>query len=130
MSDIPSRIRQHLNEILKKRFANKGTLVLRDRTGEDEYGRPIWSETSVETHFFMRVYRVRGLEATTLGLKPEENFVLTLPPITSPRRPKEDDLIILGGEKYRLLNVTPYVDQNGNLVSFSALARAYKTGEV
>ncbi len=129
MVGIPARILEHMNNILKTRLANKGTLILRDKIGVDEYGQPIWSETPVETHFFIRIYRVKGLEATVLGLKPEGNFVLTLPPITSPRPPREDDLFLYADRKYRLLNVTAYTDQNGNIIAYTALTRVYKTGE-
>jgi hypothetical protein len=129
-SGIPKRILDHINNQFRKRFSNKATIIFRDKTDEDEYGRPVWMETSMDTQIFMRVYRVRGLEATSIGLKVEGNFIFQMPPITSPRPPREDDLLIVDGRKYKILNVTPYTDQNGTILAYSGLVRIFKTGEV
>lgn len=128
-SGVPSRILDHLQNKFKNRFANKATFILRDKSGTDAYGRTIFTETNVDAHIFMRVYRVRGLENVVLGRKPESNFIFTVGPL-SPRNPMEGDLLIVDGFKYEIVGVSRYTDQNGNLLMTTGLARKYQTGEV
>lgn len=125
---IVERIREHITALFPDRFATEGTIIFRDITGRNSYGAPIYSETAIPIKFYMRVYRVRGLSPTTVGEVPERNFIITLPHYTSfPRAPNENDLLVVGGEKYRFVAIVPYVAA-GQTVAYSGLCRMYKEG--
>lgn len=124
---IRDRIKDHLVNRFTDRLAVDGTLVFRDAGSRDSYGRPTWTETSIQMKFYMRVYRVRGLEPTTLGLVIDKNFIATIPHLDSfPRAPRENDLMIVGNENYMLISCIPYVVA-GQVVAYAALCRKYKS---
>ncbi|MEM4300344.1 MAG: hypothetical protein QW069_08660 [Candidatus Caldarchaeum sp.] len=126
---IRDRIKDHLINRFVDRLAVDGTLVFRDASSRDPYGRPMWTETSIVMKFYIRVYRVRGIEPTTLGLVLDKNFIATIPHLPSfPRSPQENDLIIVNNEKYMLISSIPYMVA-GQPVAYAALARKYKSGE-
>lgn len=124
---IRDRIIDHLINRFADRLAVDGTLVFRDVSSRDSYGRPVWTETSIAMKFYIRVYRVRGLQQTTLGLVMDKNFIATIPHLPSfPRSPQENDLIIMNNEKYMLISAIPYVVA-GQPVAYAALARKYES---
>jgi len=126
MNPIAERIKQHIGQLF--RLFNDGKIIFRDITSRNAYGEPQYTETIIPTRFYIRVYRVRGLEPTTLGEVSDRNFIATIPHLsTFPRQIKEDDLLEMHNQKYRIIAATPYVI-DGEIVAYTALCRIYKGG--
>ena len=125
---IVERIEEHTRKIFPERFANEGTLRFRNEGPRDAYGRVTWTYTDVPIKLWIRVYRVRGIEGTELGALAEKNYIYTIPHYASfPRMPREDDLILYGGQTYKIVSVIPYTASGRNII-YTGIARVYKSG--